>query len=1222
MASAIINQLHVTTRIASKTKGLGQIIYNILLFTEYTPYLRFWGKGGPEWSCSTWRLNCDAFLVFLSPPSPRTQSITSFVHLKTLTIVSSNYSHPDSGSASVSLRLKASSKARFGTSAVREGNPSVGRMNNARRASSIEYRPTLCGVDRYLQLVPRVSPRYRKRGSGDFMSPHSLQLFEMSALDLPSHIPHQHGIQKSLNIHDLHGLDKLKSQDASWSDIDEDSESDDEFISPISDKPPSWSGTRWARFFPELASHFSLTSPTSSTPRSPSSAGLASCLNSPTSLKSPDSTVGEERPPSVSSDEASDKRSSRSTLRFSIMRPESLVSSPRRDTSLPIHASSPSLSKPFAGDGMLQDSPSRKLSRHLSFKETRERPLSRIPSFQLPPLLARRKSHHLPRGREAGNNNYRSLNSPSLPDIQENYHRPPLSQAAVVAVQNPTNFADPLQTQTRSPHNHLRLSERNSQSRRDNMGSIATRPAPISPMSIHDVQQAIKAQSREGMGQTMPDHKNKGSFSFGLSGLNQWSSPPNLHHSGNHFAGAKLIPTPPSSHLTQSENKDEVAELPGSPVNVSNGIPASSNSTREARSKHSTRSALDTKDVDNPGFKDSSPPQTIAKKANEVANHKSRYNKLNDAVLVGSSEKYFVSHSKYGGLATNTSRRQDASQTPTIYELDANSAASQIESHSNTTSTVPTLPEAMNTTLPEGVILTILRQVDSLDDLFSISLICKTFFRTFKDHELELIKDAVFAMSPPAWELRERSPPWSTDWQVLLDPDAPVPEYTPSLYLKHYAQDICTVAQLKSVILSRCSSFLRPETIRGLSGLDDALATEVDDAFWRVWTFCRIFGCGKNREGDIAGQMDWIKGGTKMADQRVSVAHSITDHYDMGSVLFEPPPGFGYGNAGGLSQEQLHTMTEIWNCLGVLLQPMHGKAKMAREAGIFDGHNVKENATAKEDAVLEEWTHYILTLGLSAVLNLGSITTDESAVAANFRKAKTMGLTNWLSSDSVASRSSFLREAVSKAYGSRGGGLSEASFRSSSPIVHDCSPVGGSAGKSDSTLEMQRRRQAAYSAQLKIRKQQTMNLPPPKPAEERPISNYEMIISRLEGKSRGPARAESLVSPPRGSSTVPGLHQRNAAPSLQQPQVRDPTDKAMDLLVRELGFKEEDAKWALKITDSGEGINASAAVSLLTREHRNRQDGRGGTTPPSGSLLSSVINSPESRTSGWKWARS
>ncbi|KAL5339758.1 hypothetical protein BJX70DRAFT_363081 [Aspergillus crustosus] len=113
-----------------------------------------------------------------------------------------------------------------------------------------------------------------------------------------------------------------------------------------------------------------------------------------------------------------------------------------------------------------------------------------------------------------------------------------------------------------------------------------------------------------------------------------------------------------------------------------------------------------------------------------------------------------------------------------------------------------------------------------------------------------------------------------------------------------------------------------------------------------------------------------------------------------------------------------------------------------------------------------------------------------------------------------------------------------------------------------------------------------------------------------------------------------------------QPQVRDPADKAIDMMVRELGFNEEDAKWALKITDTGEGINPNAAVALLMQEYQRQtqyqsQAAPGYSSPPpygssnsnSGqtqrnNILSSVMQRSESlglglgvdMSNGWRWA--
>lgn len=253
--------------------------------------------------------------------------------------------------------------------------------------------------------------------------------------------------------------------------------------------------------------------------------------------------------------------------------------------------------------------------------------------------------------------------------------------------------------------------------------------------------------------------------------------------------------------------------------------------------------------------------------------------------------------------------------------------------------------------LPVYLIFTILEQIDSLDDLFNFVLVNKKIYTAFKKRELPLIKNALYKMSPPAWELREMSPPWEMEWQLLLDPDSRVPEYTPTLYLQRYAQDIYTLAKLKALILARCAPFLRRDTIRGLAGVDSKRAEEVDDAFWRLWTFCRIFGSGKGRENDLAGQMDWLKGGIA-AKRHFASTSTMTQPFGMNHVLFEPPEGFGRGNLAGLSQKQMYDLTEIWTCLGVLLQPLHGKCIEARKVGIFESMNVPDGDIVREEVVL------------------------------------------------------------------------------------------------------------------------------------------------------------------------------------------------------------------------------------------------------------------------------
>ncbi|KAJ5570175.1 uncharacterized protein N7459_009605 [Penicillium hispanicum] len=564
--------------------------------------------------------------------------------------------------------------------------------------------------------------------------------------------------------------------------------------------------------------------------------------------------------------------------------------------------------------------------------------------------------------------------------------------------------------------------------------------------------------------------------------------------------------------------------------------------------------------------------------------------------------------------------------------------------------TFPDFPVEM----PDGMIVSIMEEISSLDDLFNFVLVNKRFFRVFKQRELALIKNALFRMSPPAWELRELSPPWAQEWQHILQPDSQVPEYTPSLYLDRYAQDIFTLAQLKSMILVRCSPFLRRDTVRGLSGVDAARAEEVDDAFWRIWTFCRIFGNGKGRENDIEGQKDWLKGGFKAQN---SLGASMTEPFGMNNVLFEPPEGFARGNKGGLSPKQLYDMTEIWTCLSVLLQPLHGKCIEAREIGIFDGMDVPEGDAVREETVLgetafrhltkpsltcilEEWTAYVLTLGLSAVLTLSSLCPAE-ATTSTFSKAKLAGLTKWELTETETSRSSFLKEAVSRVY--------EDQERSLSPDTD--SP--DSQLQRTQSRDSDRERRQSFALELRARRLRgsgdngELGVPV---IEERPMSEYSTVTHDLDGTTardappvppvpplvldrsststtstgttpRTPNPTHSRSHTPDSSIPLARSHpsQASLAPPPLQPQIQDPVDRAISRMVNELGFKEDDVKWALKITDTGEGIDAEAAEQLLKQQ---RKKNAANPFAPKGknSLLMSVMKRQGSQESGWRWA--
>jgi hypothetical protein len=261
----------------------------------------------------------------------------------------------------------------------------------------------------------------------------------------------------------------------------------------------------------------------------------------------------------------------------------------------------------------------------------------------------------------------------------------------------------------------------------------------------------------------------------------------------------------------------------------------------------------------------------------------------------------------------------------------------------------------------EQVLLRILQNLENLQDLFACATVSRGFYRTYKRHELPLMKNALYGMSPAAWELREMSPPYPGLEEAQTG--NPRLDYSPSLYLQHYMRDMYTMVALKSMILIHCESFLRADTITALAGGETERASQIDDAFWRVWTFCQVFGCRSNREDDIIAQMDWLRGGQLAAQQRRNKnAMDLGSDVARNSVLYSSPPSFGRGNTGGLSAEDLYDMTEIWTCLGVLVRGFQGRRQEAREYGIFQNADIAAGDVEKEDTILGKHRFLILVI--------------------------------------------------------------------------------------------------------------------------------------------------------------------------------------------------------------------------------------------------------------------
>ena len=389
--------------------------------------------------------------------------------------------------------------------------------------------------------------------------------------------------------------------------------------------------------------------------------------------------------------------------------------------------------------------------------------------------------------------------------------------------------------------------------------------------------------------------------------------------------------------------------------------------------------------------------------------------------------------------------------------------------------------EQVSADAAEQIIVKIMANLDSLEDLFRTAIIDKGFYRTFKRHELDLMQQVLRNASPAAWEHREFTPPNADE----ADPedDLPVEEYTPTTYLECYGQDLQIIGGLKALIVERCSSVLRSSTADALATTDPDVSRRVDSAFWRIWTFCTIFGATKGREDDINGQMDWLRGGVIAHTQ--TCTHSVmgSESMDLNSVLLAAPLSFAKGNnpGKGLTAEELYDMMELWTCLGALTQGLHGRTAQARQFGIFDGIEVKDGDINGEEALVEEWLHYIMSLGLDATLGIGALAAEPGPDA--FELAKEQGWTKWgppHTPEKGIIRSTFLKEAIGRVYQER---IAIAYAATASPIkaVH---------------RKASEDRVAGFKDELRTSKARPTYARLP-PSDERPMSDWQGTSSEL-----------------------------------------------------------------------------------------------------------------------------
>jgi len=483
-----------------------------------------------------------------------------------------------------------------------------------------------------------------------------------------------------------------------------------------------------------------------------------------------------------------------------------------------------------------------------------------------------------------------------------------------------------------------------------------------------------------------------------------------------------------------------------------------------------------------------------------------------------------------------SSKRQSVAKKIELYPVPQNHIASQltggrsrwsmtlklmIPEYKRTSVALVLSPEPVSDTkkttiTPQGaetVILGILHHLDHFQDLFSAALVNQGFYRVFKRHELSLVKSTLRKMSPPAWEFREIAFPGHELLHAEdLEMTRPEEEYTTATYLQLQKRDVQVIRAIKLEIKEKCQSFVRSDISAALMSAHPAESARIDDALWRIWSFCKIFGSGKGREDDIVAQMDWLNGGVLVHQNTCTFSIMSTDF--MNDTLVSAPDSFGMGNEGGLNAEQLFDMMELWNCLGMLLQNFEGRTVQARQAGIYDNTDIRGGDIDGEEMMLDEWCYHLLTFGPETVLKLTGPYHPSDPTA--FKIATENGWINWKPPVSRSTRRTFLKEAASRVYEDK--------------IAHTFASI--------STRDVQRQqskiRLQKHIKELQQRRDSGEHCRMVRMSQERPISECDTVIRNLT-RPRVPAQGaeNDLVT------HVPALRSGAAFEQVYLPQISE-----------------------------------------------------------------------------------
>ncbi|KAH0020031.1 hypothetical protein KCU80_g16878, partial [Aureobasidium melanogenum] len=476
----------------------------------------------------------------------------------------------------------------------------------------------------------------------------------------------------------------------------------------------------------------------------------------------------------------------------------------------------------------------------------------------------------------------------------------------------------------------------------------------------------------------------------------------------------------------------------------------------------------------------------------------------------------------------------------------------------------------------ETVCLGIMACATSFEDLKSLSMVNKITRRCSEDNKLKLLKSVLFNVSSPAWELRELSPfPFGNFMPTDFLENT---EISPSAYMSCVKHDRAIVHELKTVIAAKCQSFIRPETI---SSLTTEGSTRFEDALYRIWSFCKIFGCDRGRENDLKGQIDWLKGGILAHQKGCAATLSFSPEFEIDGILLNAPDHFAAGNGCGLSAEQLYDMSEMWECLHSLIRSYEEVTSKAQSCGIFRHTSGGSLDPIVQGRVVEEWVAYILSLGPSVVLELTRF--DDTSAGLDF--AQLNDWTDWTPPQSGMTRRRFFREPVSQLYEER-----------------LLASTAGTQTK-DVTKTLLRKRQTVE-----------MNLAYRQMSLSRKVGQQPCALSRHDSAlapevhKRPIAKRSSKPRSPRTPSSDLGdgrkVHPGSWSPRKVSPVIEDRVDtfNRLSMLsfeglaedtsalaigkIMDIGFSDAQAREALRITDMGSGLRVDRAVDWLLRQNR------------------------------------